>query len=562
MKPLLRIFNKLAFFFPRRKKKRLTLKQKDTQKDHGLAVDYRDISEREADFKKTPLVASLEANLRTITELTGGSYDLNIKRCLAGPEQVHVAMVFFDGLVDKASIDDLMRIVKLETFKTGIEGVHKKEIYQTIKKRLLTTELREAEDMENLYAGISLGDTALIFDGTAKAILCETRGWYLRAITEPEAETVIRGPREGFIESLRVNTSLIRRRIRSPNLWIESVNIGSLSQTEVAFAYIKGLAGEEILEELRSRLERIRIDGVLESGLIEEFIRDSPYSLFPTVLRTERPDIVASALLEGRVAVFTSGTPFVLIVPAELTTFLQAPDDYNEVFPIGSFIRFLRMISYLISVFLPGIYVSILNFHPELLPTTLLLTIQQTREGVPFPVVAEIILMEAAFEILREAGLRLPRAIGPAISIVGALILGEAAIRAGLVSPGVVIIVAFTAIASFSTPVFSLSITARMLRFAVILLGAVLGLLGIQFAFLVLVIHLVSLRSFGYPYMAPYGPLILQDMKDSIYRSFWWRQVYRPRLLGFREPRRQPLGQGPRTPAENKAARQNRRKGR
>jgi spore germination protein KA len=250
--------------------------------------------------------------------------------------------------------------------------------------------------------------------------------------------------------------------------------------------------------------------------------------------------------LEGRVAVFTNGTPVVLVLPVDLSMFLQAPDDYYEVFPIGTFIRFLRFTAFAIAIFLPGIYVSILNYHPELLPLSLLLTIQTTRQGVPFPVVAEVLFMELTFEILREAGLRLPRAIGPAISIVGALIMGDAAIRAGLVSPGVVIIVAFTAIASFSAPIFSIAIVARLLRFVIIILAAWLGLFGVQFALLALIIHLVSLRSFGHPYMAPYGPFIWQDMKDSVLRLFWWQQLQRPKLLGYREPGRQRPGQMPR----------------
>ncbi|MDO9536458.1 MAG: spore germination protein [Bacillota bacterium] len=535
MKPLSIILNKLLSLLPRKSKKN-NGEKKDKK---GLAVDYRDISQREADFKKTPLGASLENNIRILEELTGGSFDLNIKRSLSGPKEVDSAVVYFDGMVEKVAVEELLRIVKIDTFKTGIGGVKKNEIYETVKRRLITKDLKEAEDLESLYEGISLGDTALLFDGTAKAILCETKGWDYRSIMEPEAETTIRGPREGFIENIRVNTSLIRRRIRSPNLWIESINIGSLSKTEVAYAYIKGLAGEEILEEVRSRLERIDIDSVLESGVIEEFIHDAPYSLFPTIFRTERPDIIASGILEGRVAIFTSGTPIVLMVPADFAMFLHAPDDYNELFPIGTFIRILRLAAFLFSIFLPGLYVSVINFHPELIPTSLLLTIQTTREGVPFPVLGEILLMELAFEFLREAGLRLPKAIGPAISIVGALILGEAAIRAGIVSPGVVIIVAFTAIASFTAPTFSIAISARILRFFMIILGGAFGLLGIQLGFLLMLINLVSLRSFGYPYMAPYGPFILQDMKDNIIRAPWWLQGLRPKLLGFREPRRQ-----------------------
>lgn len=557
MKPLFNLVNKLLFS-PCRKKKNKGLKNEGWQRD----ADFRDISQREADLKRTSLHSELKKNIQVIKEFTGNSYDLNIILHQAGPEKVEYAVIYIDGMTEKETVNELMHIIQVETFKTGIQGVHKNAIYETVKNRLLTGEIKETESLESLFESIFLGYTALIFDGTAKAILNETRGWPIRPLIEPEAETGIRGPREGFVENIRVNTSLIRRRIRTPNLWFESMLVGELTKTEVVFAYIKGLVGEEILGELRSRLGRIDIDGVLESGTVEEFIRDAPYSLFPTILRTERPDRVAAALLEGRVALFTDGTPFVLILPADFLMFLQAPDDFNEVWPIGSFIRLLRVISFLISIFLPGIYIAVLNFHTELLPTSLLLRIQQTREGVPFPAVGEMIIMEVIFEILREAGIRLPRYIGPAISIVGALILGEAAIRAGIVSPGVVIIVALTAIASFSSPSFSLAITARMLRFGVIVAGALLGLLGVQFILLILIIHLVSLRSFGYPYMAPYGPFIWRDMNINV-RGFWWRQLYRPRLLGFREPRRQPPGQGPKSPpAESKYIRQhNHRKG-
>ncbi len=558
MSSVFTLLKKLSFPFPGKKKKN---GNKNKKEKTGQPVDSRDISQREADFKKTALVADVEQNLHRIIEISGNSYDLCIRRCLAGPEEVPCAIVFIDGLVKKDVIDDLLRVVKIDTFKTGIKGVHKQEIYKTLKRRLIPNALEEARDMETLYNGISLGETALLFDGTAKAILCETRGWITRSITEPDAETTIRGPREGFVENIRTNTSLIRRRIRSPNLWMENLHVGSLTRTEVAYAYIKGLVGEEILEELRSRLERIDIDGVLESGYIEEYIRDTPFSLFPTVFRTERPDRVAAAILEGRVAIFTNGTPFVLILPGDFSMFVQAPDDYYEVWPIGSFIRFLRTLAFLVSLFLPGIYVAVLNFHPELLPTTLLLTIQSAREGVPFPVVAEILLMEITFEVLREAGVRMPRAIGSAISIVGALILGEAAFRAGIVSPGVVIIVAFTAIASFSSPSFSLAIAGRLIRFLIIFLGAAFGLLGVQFGFLVLLVHLASMRSFGYPYLAPYGPFIWQDMKDALVRGFWWQMTRRPKLLGFREPLRQRSGQMPRPPRKGDQRGKNDRKG-
>jgi spore germination protein KA len=526
-------------------------KNKSGDKSRPDAVDFRDIGQREADVKKLSLVASLDENLRLIKDTMGNSYDLSIRYSLAGPEKVPCAFIYIDGLVDKIIREELLRVVNIDTIKTGIKELHRGEIYETVKNRLLTGEVREAEDLHTLFDALSLGDTALIFDGTAKAIIFQTRGWETRNIEEPAAEVTIRGQREGFVENIRTNTSLIRRRIRTPNLWIENMILGKLTRTEVAFAYIKGLAGEEVLGELRSRLGRIDTDSILESGKIEELIRDCAFSPFPTIFRTERPDRVAAALLEGRVAIFTNGTPFVLILPADFIIFMQAPDDYNELWPIGNLVRILRLFSFLLAIFLPGIYVSVLNYHQELLPTPLLLTIQSTREGIPFPVVVEILLMDVTFEILREAGVRLPRAIGTAISIVGALILGDAAIRAGLVSPGVVIIVAFTAIASFTNPVFSMAITGRMLRFIIIILGAAFGLLGVQLGLLLLLVHLVSVRSFGYPYFAPFGPFIKQDLKDAVIRDFWWNMTRRPKLLGFREPGRQPPGQMPRPPRED-----------
>lgn len=541
MRTVVKLLKRLRAPFSKKKNKRGDKSRSDT-------MDFRDIGQREADVKKTPLVSSLDENLRRVKETIGNSYDLSVRYSLAGPEKVPCAFIYIDGLVDSTTKEDMLRVVNIDTFKTGIKELHRGEIYETVKNRLLTGEVREAEDLPALFDAIFLGDTALIFDGTAKAIIFQTRGWETRNIDEPAAEITIRGQREGFVENIRTNTSLIRRRIRTPNLWIENLIIGNLTKTEVAFAYIKGLAGEEVLGELRSRLGRIDTDSILESGYIEEFIRDSSFSPFPTIFRTERPDRVAAALLEGRVAIFTNGTPFVLVLPADFMIFLQAPDDYNEHWPIGSLLRILRLLSFLVAIFLPGVYVSVLNFHQELLPTPLFLTIQSTREGIPFPVVAEIVLMDVTFEILREAGVRLPRAIGTAISIVGALILGDAAIRAGLVSPGVVIIVAFTAIASFTNPVFSMAITGRMLRFIMIFLGAAFGLLGVQLGLLLLLVHLVSLRSFGYPYFAPFGPFIKQDLKDAVIRGFWWQMTRRPKLMGFQEPERQRTGQMPRPP--------------
>jgi spore germination protein KA len=338
----------------------------------------------------------------------------------------------------------------------------------------------------------------------------------------------------------------LRKRIKTPNLWLEEYILGSLSRTKVGIIYIKGLASEELVQEVRQRVSRIKIDAIIGSGYIEDFIEDNPFSIFPLLFQTERPDRVAGCLLEGRVAIITENTSFVLVAPMDFTMLLQAPDDYYEKMYIGSFLRILRYFAFGISVFLPGVYVAVIVFHNELLQAQLLLRIAAAKEGVPFPVVAEVFLMEILFELLREAGIRLPRAIGPAISIVGALVLGDAAIRAGLVSPPVVIIVSLTAIASFTVPNFAFGIAARLLRFIFIFLGGAFGLFGIQFGGLLILSYMSSVRSFGYPFLAPVAPLIIQSFKDLAFRAWRWRMISRPLLLGVREPVRQPGDQQPR----------------
>lgn len=543
------ILQKLASLLLRQGKNIFSKVTGQNAKGPSTLHDELDLSQREEVFQNLPLSSRLETNLELFHQVTGGSYDINIKRFLSGPEKVPAALLYIDGLADAALLEELLRVVKIDIFLTGLEDVQKEDILKTTRQRLLNiSESKVAGNMAELYYGVSMGRAALLFDGTAQALILETQGWKTRTITEPTSEPAIRGVREGFIEDLRTNTALIRRRIRSANFWIEGLEIGSLSKTEVAFAYLKGLVAEDVIGELRSRLKNIDIDGVLGSGYVEEYITDNPYSLFPSVLSTERVDRVAGALLEGRIAIFVDGSSFVLVVPADFNLFLQAPDDYFEPFPLGSLIRFLRYVSFLIALFLPGVYVAILTFHPELLPVTLLLRIQAAREGVPFPVVVETFFMEAIFEILREAGIRLPMLVGPAISIVGALVLGDAAIRAGIVSPGVVVVVAFTAIASFTAPVFTLGLAARILRFTIIALGAAFGLLGVQFGLLLIMVHLVTLRSLGQPYMAPFAPFIWEDMKDALLSLFRWQQVYRPKLLGYREPKRQRSGQKPQPP--------------
>lgn len=288
------------------------------------------------------------------------------------------------------------------------------------------------------------GNTILFLDEIDRVLVIGSQGWKDRMISEPVTENVVRGPRDGFTENIENNVALIRRRIKSPDLRVESLKIGTETKTMLSIVYIEGIAKEEIISEVKNRLGCIEIDSILESGYIEELIEDTPISPFPQIEHSERPDKISAAILEGRIAIIIDTTPFVLIVPTIFFQFIQSADDYYERFPIGSLTRVVRVFAYFISVILPALYIALTSFHQEMIPTPLALSIAASREGVPFPSIGEAFIMEGTFEILREAGLRLPRQAGQAVSIVGGLVIGEAAVQAGIVSQAMVIVVALT----------------------------------------------------------------------------------------------------------------------
>jgi spore germination protein KA len=403
-----------------------------------------------------------------------------------------------------------------------------------------------------IYDSLLSGNTIIIIDGFAKALSVETKGWEKRSISEPTTQLSIRGPKDSFTESLRTNTALIRRRIKSPNLWLESMKIGKVSQTDIGIMYIKGIAEEKIIDEVKKRLKRIDIDGILGSGYIEQCIEDQTKTTFPTTFMTERPDVVASQLLEGRIAIITDGTPFVVTAPSVFIQFFQAPDDYYFRFDIATSLRLLRIMSFFIALLAPSMYIAATTFHQEMIPTPMAIAIAAQRENVPFPAFVEALIMEVTFEILREAGLRLPRAVGQAVSIVGALVIGQAAVQAGLVSPVMVIVVSITAIANFATPSFPMAISARLVRFGLMLLATVLGFFGIMLGLLAIFIHLCSLRSFGVPYMSPLAPFSLKNQHDTIFRFPIYDLKERPPLMNEGNVTRSGSNQNPGPPEQPK----------
>ncbi|MEC0208367.1 spore germination protein [Paenibacillus ehimensis] len=492
-----------------------------------------------------PLSPDMELNLAKIRATTGNSPDLIIRTIRIGASgTTKAAVLHTDGLTDKEIITRFLESFMLHARDPALfrelNGAESPwSPLQMLEDFTLTlSSVTEIDNFQALYDNLLSGNMIILIDGFGKGLSADTKGWEDRGVQEASVQSVVRGPRESFSENLATNIALIRRRIKDPKLWIESRAIGRVTRTKVTLMYIKGIVNENTVAEVRSRLDRIEIDGIFESGNIEELIQEKTFTPFPTIYNTERPDSVAANLMEGRVAILVDGTPVVLIVPVVFAQFFQSPEDYYHRSDYGV-IRILRYISLVITLLAPALFISITTFHQEMLPTTLMTSIAMQREKVPFPAAIEAFLMEFTFELLREAGIRMPRAIGPAISIVGALVLGEASVRAGLVSPAMVIVVSITAIASFVFPSFAMSIPIRILRFALMGLSAFFGLFGVFIGLIALNLHLCSLRSFGVPYMAPFAPNIPSDRKDAIFRFPLTAMRTRPVFIQSPNPVRQ-----------------------
>lgn len=474
--------------------------------------------------------------LQDIKTTTGNSSDIVIRQFKVGKDgSIDIGIAYTDGLADKNFVQDFI----IDPLKTDVrmselhsEVMESVDLYTIIKDfDMVGGEMTEFTEMKKLYFNLLSGNTVVLIGGYSKGIAVGSRGFESRGVQEPSSQTVVRGPKDGFSEILRTNTSLIRRRIKNTDLWIETMQVGEKTQTDVAIAYIKGVANDKVVDEVRKRIKRIKVDYILESGNIEELIQDETFTPFPTIHNSERPDAACAALLEGRVVILVEGTPFVLIAPAIFIQFLQASEDYYQRADISTMIRILRFFSLFLALLTPSAYIAVTTFHQEMLPTQLLISLAAQREGVPFPAVVEALMMEVTFEILREAGVRMPRAIGSAISIVGALVLGQAAVEAGIVSASMVIVVSLTAISSFVVPAFNLSISIRILRFCFMILAATFGLFGIIFGLIIMVAHMANLRSFGVPYLTPMAPFIIQDQKDVFLRFPLWGMFARPRLI-------------------------------
>ncbi|CAM3395750.1 MULTISPECIES: spore germination protein [Paenibacillus] len=463
----------------------------------------------------------LQEHLDRIRTELGNSPDIIFRQLkLGGASEANCAIVYLNGLSDPEMINHDVMESLLQLSKEFLQKERSPADFldMVMKDGLAMGESRMSADWNEAMLAILSGDTVILFEGADHIIIAGTQGGQWRSVTEPTSQLVVRGPKDSFVESIATNISLIRRRLKSSRLWLETMKIGSVTHTHVAIMYVKGKADPGIVREIKDRLNRIEIEGILESAYIEEFIQDKTITPFPTIYNTERPDDATSKLLEGRIVVLVDGTPFVLVLPTVFAHFFQSPEDYAQRFDIAIVMRLVRYISFIILILGPSVYIALTTFHYEMVPTQLLISLVAQREGVPFPAFIEAMLMEVVFEILREAGVRMPRAIGKTVSVVGALILGQAVVEAGLITPAMVIVVALTGIASFTLPAYNLSIAGRLIRFGFMVLSGMFGFYGLTLGVIVLIAHMNSLRSFGVPFMSPISPFRLRNQKDAIIR--------------------------------------------
>lgn len=484
----------------------------------------------EAAVKDTVLTTDVDENLNSIITILGDSADL-VTRSLIMQTKPHkkAVIIFIDELINKDIVHEYI-IRPLLNPPEDPEGTF--DLWEFAEKAVIQAgETKVVHNMDQVIDGILCGDTVLLIHGFEKALVIGTKGWATRSIDEPRAESVVRGPREGLNETLTTSLALIRRRLKDPNLRVKFFTLGKRSKTVVSVLYIEGICAPHIVKEITDRIKKIEMDAILETGYIEEMLQEDAWSPFPVMQNTERPDSVVAHLLEGKVGILVDGTPHCLIAPAIFNQFYNSPEDYYERYMIATFLRGIRLISLFIALLLPSIYIAFVSFNPEMIPSRLAFAMAAGRSTVPFSPIFEALIMEIAVEILREASIRLPSPIGPTIGIVGALVIGNAAVSAGLVSPAFVIIVGLTTMSSYANPYYNAAISVRLLRFPFMILASIFGLYGIMLGILILMIHLIRLRSFGIPYMSPFAPLNWQGIKDSLIRVPWPYMKKRPQIF-------------------------------
>lgn len=464
----------------------------------------------------------MDKNVELVNQVFRDCGDFSVREVTIGPHNVRGKLVFFKQLADKEFLREyVLRVLPRYQGKRDVLA---------IADSIPCDDVKTERSLKIIIQEILDGDAALFIEGFSEAIIMDAKKYPGRGIEEPENETLARGPRDGFSENIAENIALVRRRLRDPHLKTIFLTMGERSRLPLCILYLEGVVDPEIVVEVEKRLTAVKFDAVFDTGYIEELLSENVMSPFIQMAITERPDRVAANLLEGRVAIILDGTPMVGMVPVSFGMLLQSPEDYYERTPFGVAVRLLRIFALLFGTTFPAVYIAFITFHIELIPSRLVISLAEGRVVLPFPAIIEALIMEISLEMLREASLRLPGSIGQTIGVVGALILGDAAIRANLASPAMVIVVALTAISAYIMPQFSTSYALRLIRFPMMILAAIFGAYGITLAWVAVVVHITALESLGQPYFAPIAPFIWGDMKDSILRAPLTKMHKRPQV--------------------------------
>lgn len=478
-------------------------------------------------LKQYNLTTSLEKNIEMFKDnIFKGDNSIIYRRVKNKLTNLEFCLIFVDGMVKNEIIN---KNIIYELINNNI-NINSNELINELKEQvIIASDVYETKIVDEIVSSVLYGDCLLLINNFNSALVINAKGWKTRAISEPTSETIITGPREGFTESLNDNMILIRRKIKSSDLKFKVREIGARTRTNITIAYMEGIVNECILKELESRIDRIDIDGIFSTETIREYVCDNPNSAFKTIGNTERPDVVASKLLEGRIAILCDGSPVALTLPYLFVEYFQVNEDYYDNYIYASINRLLRIIAFVITIAVPGLYVAVVSFHKELIPTRLALSIYFSNKNVPFPLIVEAFVLLIVFEILREAGVRLPKHIGSTVSIVGALILGDAAVNANFVSAPMVIIIGITAICELV--LIEMRTAILVVRTVFLFAASLLGIYGVIFSTMGLVIYLMSIKCFGIPYMLKYIELDKYNIADTTIRAPWWLLKYRTKFI-------------------------------
>lgn len=458
-------------------------------------------------------------NSAWLAKLFEKSTDVLVRPVKIYQNNITVHLFCVDGLINQDLFDEMVfKPLKIDPCLSNYRTEREMMDYLLEGGSSYHIFMSEEKDYQRLLKSVLSGMVALIFDSEEKAVIYDIRKFEKRSIQEPSEENVMKGSKESFIEVMRTNTALIRRRIRSEYLVVETLTVGRVSKTDISLMYISNIADSATVNKIRERINRIDIDNLSTPAFIEEFLVENKQSIFPQIMYTQRPDRVSANLSDGRVALVVDGIPFAYLLPCQLPMLMQSPDDYANHFFVGSSLRIIRYLSMIVTLFLPAFYIAATTYQSQMLPVQLALSTQAAKQNVPFSSASEVLGLLIAFEILIEAGLRLPKAVGTAMSILGGLVVGQSAVAANLISPAVVVIVALAGISGFIMPNQDLSSGIRLIRFILSVLAAVAGFFGLAIGLIIIITHLCSLNNYNTAYISPFVDVEERNVKDTLFR--------------------------------------------